>query len=76
MELRYHVSGSTMSTEFHIEQIRSLRAMSVAERLVLNASLWEHARVLKEAALRKLHEDWSDEQVRQAAREALQHAGR
>lgn len=32
--------------------------MSVAERMRLNASLWDHARALKEATLRAMHPDW------------------
>lgn len=48
--------------------------MSIAERMRLNASLWDHARALKEAALRALHPEWSEEQVRNATREALQNA--
>ena len=65
-----------MKTEFHEAQVRSLREMSVSQRLVLNASLWEHARALKEAVLREQHKDWSEDRVRTSAREALQHASR
>ena len=50
--------------------------MSLAQRLILNASLWNHARALKEAALRAQHREWSDVQVREAARKAIQNAGR
>ena len=50
--------------------------MSLAQRLILNASLWNHARALKEGALRAQHHEWSDVQVREAARKAIQNAGR
>jgi hypothetical protein len=63
-----------MPTVLHEAQARALRAMSIAERMRLNASLWDHARVLKEAALRAMHPEWSEEQVRNATREALQNA--
>ena len=65
-----------MKIDFHPAQIAALRSMSVAQRLALNASLWDHARVLKEATLRGEHLNWSEEAVRNAARKALQHAVR
>lgn len=60
----------------HEAQAEALRRMSLAERIRLNASLWEHARVLKEATLRARHSDWTETQVHDAAKEALQRAGR
>ena len=60
----------------HPEQVRVLRAMSLGERLALNASLWENARALQEAAVRGRHPDWTEEQVRNAAREAIRRADR
>ena len=38
-----------METVLHEAQIRALRRMSLGERMRLNASLWDHARALKEA---------------------------
>jgi len=61
-----------MTRVFHDAQIRALRDMTVAERLRLNASLWDHARALKEATLRAQHPDWTQERVRVSARKALQ----
>jgi hypothetical protein len=60
----------------HPEQVRALRAMSLGQRLALNASLWENAHLLKQAGLRARHPEWSDVQIRQAAREAIRRAGR
>jgi len=65
-----------MKIEFHELQINVLRSMSVSQRLVLNASLWDHAKVLKQAMLRREHLHWSEEEIRRATREALQHASR
>jgi hypothetical protein len=60
----------------HPEQVRALRAMSLGQRAALNASLWENAHALKAAALRYRHPDWSEVQVRRAAREAIRRADR
>ena len=60
----------------HPEQVRALRKMSPGQRLALNAGLWDNAHALKEAALRHRHPDWSEEQIRQAAREAIRRADR
>jgi hypothetical protein len=56
------------------EQVRALRKMSLGQRIALNASLWDHANALKQEALRTLHPDLSEEQVREAAREVIQSA--
>ena len=50
--------------------------MSPGQKLALNASLWENAHLLKEAGLRMRHPDWSEEQIREAAREAIRRADR
>ena len=50
--------------------------MSLGQRAALNASLWENAHALKAAALRYRHPDWSEVQVRRAAREAIRRADR
>ena len=65
-----------MVAVLHEAQLRALQQMTVGQRLQLNASLWEHARVLKEAAVRALHTEWSEEQVREAARKVLESAAR
>jgi hypothetical protein len=58
------------------EQREALRKLGIEGRLRVAASLWEHARALKEATLRALHPDWTDETVRSASREALRRGRR
>ena len=65
-----------MQAVLHAAQRDALQKMGVANRLKLNATLWEHARALKVAALRAQHADWDQEQIRRAAQEALQRASR
>jgi hypothetical protein len=56
----------------HPAQRDALRNMGRSRRIQISASLWEHARLLKEATLRALHPDWSDDTIRRVARKALQ----
>ena len=65
-----------MQNVVHEAQVQAFRRMSLAERIRLNASLWDHARALKEAALRERHPAWTDREIQMAATEALQRAGR
>jgi hypothetical protein len=69
-------SGTMTDRVLHPEQVRALRKMSLGERLLLNARLWDNAHALKAAAFRARHPDWSEEQIRQAAREAIRRADR
>ncbi|OGV62855.1 MAG: hypothetical protein A2498_04060 [Lentisphaerae bacterium RIFOXYC12_FULL_60_16] len=56
-----------------VEQVNVLRNMTPADRWRVAISLYWQAREWKEAALRSLHPDWSETQIRQFTRELFLH---
>jgi hypothetical protein len=61
-----------MEPDLHEAQIQALRRMTQAQRLVVNASLWDHAHTLKRAMIRSLHPDWTKEQIEEAVQKVFQ----
>ncbi|MBI5442237.1 MAG: hypothetical protein HY900_13630 [Deltaproteobacteria bacterium] len=55
----------------HPEQVKALRAMTPAQKLEVAQRLYWSAREFKEAAIRQLHRDWTEEQVKEEARKAF-----
>ena len=51
-----------------------LKRMSPEQKLEASMRLYHSARQLKEAWLRQLHADWSDQQIEQAVREIFVNA--
>ena len=58
----------------HPEQIKAFKSMTPAMKLRLAQSLYYSARSLKEAALRKQHPDWTEEEIKQKVREIFLYA--
>ena len=59
----------------HPEQVKAFRAMTPAQKLDVAQQLYWSARDLKEAALRRLHPEWTEERVKEEARKAFRLAG-
>ena len=57
------------------KQYEYLKKMSPQQKLEASMNLYYSARKLKEAWLRQLHSDWSDEQINEAVKEAFANAG-
>lgn len=63
----------------HDEQFRQtqiIRAMTIEQRWRVAQNLYATAREWKACALRALHPDWREEEVREAVRRSFLHAGR
>lgn len=58
----------------HPEQKRIFESMTPEQKLRAAVNLYYSARTLKAAALRQLHPDWSEEQIRQKVREIFLYA--
>jgi len=56
-------------------QYEYLKKMSPQQKLEASMNLYYSARELKEVWLRQLHSDWSDQQIKQAVKEAFANAG-
>lgn len=61
--------------EFSETQYEYLKKMSPQQKLEASMNLYYSARKLKEAWLRQLHSDWSDQQIKKAVKEAFVNAG-
>ena len=59
-----------------ITQTQVIRAMTMENRWRVAHSLYATAREWKACALRALHPDWSDVEIREAVRRSFLHAGR
>jgi hypothetical protein len=57
-------------------QIEALRAMTMEQRWRVAQSLYATAREWKACALRALHPDRADAEIREAVRRSFLHAGR
>lgn len=55
-------------------QIELFRNMSAERKLELTMQLYNDARLLKAAAFRKQHPDWTERQIDAAVREVFLHA--
>lgn len=60
-----------MSMESNNIQDEIFKKMSPQQKLEASMNLYHSARELKAAWLRKLHSDWSEEEIQQAVREAF-----
>lgn len=58
----------------HSAQLQALRRMTAYEKLCLAGQLWETAWRAKAAHLRKIHVDWTEEQVLREVRRLFGHA--
>jgi hypothetical protein len=56
------------------EYLRTLRAMTPAQKLRSAEGLYDSARELKAAVLRQDHPNWTEEQVQRAVRDWLLYA--
>lgn len=59
-----------------IDQTQVLRAMTMEQRWRVAQSLYATAREWKSCALRALHPDWNEADIREAVRRSFLHAGR
>ncbi|MBI5016766.1 MAG: hypothetical protein HZB55_14935 [Deltaproteobacteria bacterium] len=55
----------------HPEQVKALRAMTPAQKLEVAQRLYWSARELKEAAIRQLHPEWTEAQVKEEAKKVF-----
>ena len=55
----------------HPEQVKILRTMSLERRAEIALGFIRSMGRLKEAALRKQHPDWDDEQITEALRQSI-----
>ncbi|MBI2440916.1 MAG: hypothetical protein HYV35_06040 [Lentisphaerae bacterium] len=57
-------------------QTKALRAMTMEQRWRIAQNLYATIREWKACALRALHPDWREAQIREAVRRSFLHAGR
>ena len=57
------------------KQIEILRAMTPQQKIEAAMGLYDLAKALKAAWFRQIHDDWSQEQINDAVREAFANAG-
>ncbi len=58
----------------HPLQREIYRRMTPEQKLRVSLSLYQAARALKMAAIKKLHPDWEEKQILQAVKKAFLHA--
>jgi hypothetical protein len=63
-----------METQTHIHQVEIYRGMTPQQKYDVIQSLMDTARKLKEAYLRSVHSDWSEEQLQKEIRDWLLYA--
>ncbi len=66
--------GSGVAESVSPEYLATLRRMSGAAKLRTAFALYWEARKLKAARLRRLHPDWSEEEIQARVREIFMHA--